>query len=124
MGRVLWSGQAEADLANLERDCPAIGNQLKRCAGKVLHLISRNADPDEEGMVGEIMWHRGDGHGTFMKRRGCGPQDYFLFYRRCDSAPGGEDPEFEVLAVRSIHQVGAMWLAQTASDPPDAADAL
>jgi hypothetical protein len=116
MGQVLWSEQAEADLAQLEITYPGVTKQLKRCAGKVLHPISpRTADPAEEGIADEIMWHRGDGHGHFMKRRGCGPQDFFLFYRRCDSAPGSKDPEFEVLAVRSVHQVARMWLAQAES---------
>ena len=118
MRKVLWSAQAEADLAKLESTYPGVTKQLKGCAGKVLHPISpQTADPAEEGIDGEIMWHRGDGHGDFMKRRGCGPQDFFLFYRRCDSAHGSEDPEYEVLAVRSIHQVATAWLAQTANDP-------
>lgn len=120
MGRVGWSDRANADL---ERFCPVtVRGQLRRCAEEVLHLISPHADREEEGIDGEIMWHRGDGHGRFMTRRGPGPQDYFLLYRRCHLAPGSKDPEFEVLAVRSIHQVAAMWLAQT-SDPGDAADA-
>lgn len=125
MRKVLWSDQAEADLTELEIIYRGITKQLKRCAGKVLHPISpRTADPAEEGIAGEIMWHRGDGHGDFMKRRGgCGPQDFFLFYRRCGSAARPKGPEFEILAVLSIHQVARMWLAQTESDPPDAADA-
>ncbi len=124
MGKVLWSAQAEADLAELESTYPGVTKQLKRCAGKVLHPISPHiADPAEEGIDGEIMWHRGDGHGDFMKRRGCGPQDFFLFYRRCDSDPGPRGSEFEILAVRSIHQVARTWLAQTGNDSPDAANA-
>jgi hypothetical protein len=124
MGRVLWSDRAEADLAELESNYPGVTKQLKRCAGRVLHPISpRTADPAEEGIAGEIMWHRGDGHGDFMKRRGSGPQDFFLFYRRRDSAPGSVEAGFEILAVRSIHQVAGIWLAQTDIDPPDAADA-
>lgn len=118
---VSWSDQAKADLESIY---PAARNMLMRYAGEVLHLISpRNADPAEEGVHGEIMWHRGDGHGRFMKRDRRGPQDYFLFYRKCHSAPGCEDLEFEVLAVISIHEVGGRWLAQMTSDPPDAADA-
>ncbi len=124
MGKVLWSDAAEADLAELESMHPGVRRQLKRCAGKALHLISpHTADPSEEGIYGEIMWHRADGHGEFLKRQGSGPQDYFLLYRRCDSAAECKDPQFEILAVRSIRQVGAMWLAKTASDPPDPADA-
>ena len=112
MGRVSWSDQAEADLETVKPR--TVRDQLRRCAGEILHPISpRTADPSDEGAEGEIMWHRADGHGRFT-RRPKGPQDYFLIYKRRDPAPGAEDPEedpeFEVLAVISNHQVALMWL--------------
>ena len=67
------------------------------------------------------MWHRGITHeqehqienGWLWEDDDNGVQvwDYFLFYRPLD-------PErFEVLAVRSTHQVACMWAHMT-SDPP------
>lgn len=125
MGKVSWSDQAKAELAELESRYPGVTRQLKRCAGKALHPVSSGtADRAEEGIEGEIMWHRGDGHGEFTRRRGRGPQDFFLFYRMCDSAPGSTEPKFEVLAVRSVEDVAITWLKQTGSDSPDAAGGL
>jgi hypothetical protein len=114
MGRVSWSGQAEADLDSID---PVVRDQLRRNAEEILHLIPPCTHPADEGADSGIMWHRGDGHGRFTDRSN-GPQDYFLLYRSCDPAPGSEDPEFEVLAVRSIHQVARMWVQMT-STPAD-----
>ena len=121
MGRVWWSAQAEADLESID---PAVRDQLRRNAEMILHDILPRTDPADEGTDGEIMWHRGDGHGRFTKRPN-GPQDYFLIYRRCDPFPGSEDPDYEVLAVCSIHQVAYTWVQMTSTpaesgDPSDA----
>ena len=113
MGKVWWSDQAAADLNDIKPS--AVGTLLKRRVGEVLHVISPwAADPAEEGAEGEIMWHRGDGHGRFT-RRPKGPQDYYLLYRRRDTAngsgePEADDPDFEVLAVCSTHHVASMWV--------------
>ena len=116
MGRVSWSARAEADLEAIRPR--TVKNLLKRNAEKILHVFSpQTADPADEGIEGEIMWHRGDGHGRFTKLPK-GPQDYFLIYRTCDPASGSEDseedpegdPDFEVLAIYSIRQVACMWL--------------
>ena len=116
MGRVWWSDQAAADLETVKPR--TVRKLFKHSAEKILHVISpRTADPADEGVEGEIMWHRGDGHGRFTKLPK-GPQDYFLIYKRRDSASGSEDseedpegdPDFEVLAVYSIRQVACMWL--------------
>ena len=66
MGKILWSDQANTHLEAVElRD---VRNLLKRHAGEILHVISpRTADPADEGVEGEIMWIRGDGHGRFTK---------------------------------------------------------
>lgn len=116
MGKVVWSDHAAADLETVK---PRVRNLLKRHAEEVLHVISLrdDADPAEEGVEGEIMWHRGDGHGKFRKLPE-GPQDYFLLYKRRELASGSEDPEedpegdpdFEVLGVCSIRHVGGTWL--------------
>jgi hypothetical protein len=116
MGRVSWSDQAKADLAGISRTLRYL---LRRSAKEILHPISlHNADREDEGADGEIMWLRADGHGRFTRRRGNGPQDYFFFYR-CHHPPGSEDPEFEILAVCSNRQVASMWVQMT-SEPPDA----
>jgi hypothetical protein len=118
MGNVWWSDQAAADLDGID---PAVREQLRQSVGEILHVISpRTADPAEEGVEGEIMWHRGDGHRRFA-RLPKGPQDYFLIYKRRDSASRSEDPEFEVLAVCSIHQVACMWVQMT-STPAETGD--
>jgi hypothetical protein len=111
MVRVRWSAGAEADLAAIKP--AAVREQIRNKAKEVLHLISpHSADPADEGVDGEAMWHRADGHGRFV-RHPEGPQDYFLVYEKCDP-PGTEAPEggleFEVLAVYSVCQVAAMWL--------------
>jgi hypothetical protein len=118
MGRVSWSAQAKADLESINR---TLRHRLRRAAKEILHPISpHNADPEDEGTDGEIMWHRADGHGKFTTRRDNGPQDYFLFYR-CRHAPGSEDPDYEVLGVCSNRQEAGIW-AQMTSEPPDAAN--
>jgi hypothetical protein len=117
MAKVWWSDQAAAYLENIRPR--ATRNVLKHKAGEILHVIlPHNADSADEGVEGEIMWHRGDGHGRFTKLPK-GPQDYFLIYKRRDPASGSEDseeeppegdPDFEVLAVYSVRQVACMWL--------------
>jgi hypothetical protein len=107
MGKVWWSDQAAAELEAVKPRTAR--NLLKRKAEEILHVISpRTGDPADEGVEGEIMWHRGDSHGRFTKL-----QDYFLLYKRRDPASGSEDPEgdpdFEVLAVCSIYQVACIW---------------
>ena len=110
MGKVWWSDQAVADLEIID---PAVRDQLVQNVGEILHVVSpRNADPAEDGVEGEIMWHRGDGHRRFT-RLPKGPQDYFLIYKRHDTASLTKDPEFEVLAVYSIEQVACMWVQMT-----------
>lgn len=117
MVRVRWSKEAELDLETISST--VLRGQLRNHAEEVLHLISpHSADPADEGVEGELMWHRADGHGRFM-RQPKGPQDYFLIYSRC-GFPGAEDPgedlEFEVLAVRSVRQVARMWLEMGGGD--------
>jgi hypothetical protein len=113
MGRVSWSDEAAADLDSID---PAVRDQLRRNAEKILHLIPPGTDPADEGACSGIMWHRGDGHGRFTMQPE-GPQDYFLVYKRREPASGSEDPEedpdFEVLAVCSIRQVACMWVQMT-----------
>ena len=100
-GEVLWSAQAESDLEDI---APVIRQQLRRNAGVTL--------PDTQpcawaGSAHGIMWHRGINHEQEHRVEeleeedadGIQPRDYYLFYRKLD--PNG----FEVLAVRSIHQI-------------------
>jgi hypothetical protein len=114
MGRVSWSDQAKSDLQRIDPD--TVRDQLKRNAEEILHYIPRRtAYPADEGADGRIMWHRGVAHGRYTEQeeQDNGPQNYFLFYRRRTTAPG-----FEILAVRSIHQVASMY-AQMTREPRD-----
>jgi hypothetical protein len=108
MVRVRWSDEAEADLAAISP--AAVRDQLRNNAERILHHpISPDADPEDEGIVDDgTMWHRADGHGRFAG--GC--EDYFLFYAKCDPPTFDdpeEDPEFEILAIRSVRQIACMW---------------
>jgi hypothetical protein len=104
MVKVSWSPQAEADLRHID---PAVTADLFRYAEENLHDIAPcAADAADEGIDGEIMWHRAaDGDPRFTE--GDGPWNYFLFYTKQEPSPGIEI--FEILAVRSIHQVASMW---------------
>jgi len=107
MPRVSWD-KAEADLDSI---APAVAYQLRRNTEEILHYIPpRTAYPADEGTDGRIMWHRGVAHGRGMEQeeQDDGPQNYFLFYRRRTTAPG-----FEILAVRSIHQMANMYAQMT-----------
>lgn len=106
MADVSWSPEAEADLEVLVAD-PAVRNQLRRNARRILHVISPvTADRADEGFNGEIMWHRGStSEDQSRPERADGPQNYFLFYRRQPD----NDLGFEVLAVRSINQIASRW---------------
>lgn len=113
MGRVSWSDQAEADL---NRIAPAVADQIRRNAEKILHDIPPLDHPADEGALGDgFLWHRGVAHGrhTEQEEQDDGPQNYFLLYRKRDS-----DPEFEILAVPSEKQVASKW-AQMTREPRD-----
>ena len=113
MGRVSWSDQAEADLQSID---PGVRDQLRHNAEEMLHHIPPNtAYSADEGAHGGIMWHRGIGDGRSTEQDS-GPQNYFLLYRKRNPAPG-----FEILAVRSIHQMASMW-AQMTREPRDTYD--
>jgi hypothetical protein len=134
--RVSWSPAAIRELERISDR--SVQENLKRNADETLHEIPERGDEDredhsdedredhsdeyredhraDEGRVGEIMWHRGWTHEQerqaereLEESADDGPWNYFLLYRRCDSAPGFNDPEFEVLAVRSVHQVANRW---------------
>jgi hypothetical protein len=103
MLEVSWSWDAERDLESSVSD-PAVRDQLRRNAEKILHNIPPRTFPDDEGAGdGGIMWHRGVSHE--LPEQPGGPQNYFLFYRRRNPAPG-----FEVRGVRSTHQIASRLL--------------
>jgi hypothetical protein len=113
MGRVSWSTQAEADLDSVD---PAVADQLRRNAEQILHDIPPNtAHSADEGACAGIMWHRGIGHGWSAEEDN-EPQNYFFLYRKWNPALG-----FEILAVRSIHQIASMWVQMT-REPRDTYD--
>jgi hypothetical protein len=107
--RVSWDN-AQSDLESLD---PTVVGQLKRNAEQILHNIPPIEHRADEGAEGGIMWHRGHPHERLADQPG-GPQEYFLFYVRSSS-----NPEFEILAVRSIYQVASMCVQMESSDFTD-----
>jgi hypothetical protein len=101
--KVSWD-KAESDLDSVD---PAVVVQLKENAEEILHDIPPRVYLADEGFHDGIMWHRGEAH-TRLEDQADGPQNYFLFYAKSDS-----DREFEILAVRSVHQVSSKWLGMT-----------
>ena len=103
MPKVSWD-KVRADLQRID---PAVAGQLRSNAEKILHHIPPRDYPADEGTDDGIMWHRGADHES-PNERADGPQNYFLLYTNQDPGPG-----FEILAVRSIHQVGSKWVQMT-----------
>jgi hypothetical protein len=114
MSGVWWSDEALAELELVVED-PAVREQLKRNAEETLHDIPPGANSADEGAEGEIMWRRAITHeqerqikaGTLLE-----PEDdpyqawnYILFYRKREPDHG-----FEVLAVRSVHQIASLLM--------------
>lgn len=132
MGEVSWSEQAESDLESLVAN-PVVRAQIKHIAEEILHDIPPRTCPDD-GSARGIMWHRcitweqkrqleeaelqeAQPHEKQLKDTTDGPWNYFLMYTKGNSA------KFEVLGVRSTHQMASMWV-QMDSEPPDITDLL
>jgi hypothetical protein len=109
MGKVRWSDQALVDLGRAVED-QAVREQLRRSAEEILRDIPPRANSADEGVVGEIMWHRGWTDAQSQAKGELedledGPWNYVLFYRKAVGPA-----EFEVLAVRSHIQIAArIW---------------
>lgn len=99
----LWWDRAESDLSGVS---PTVVVQLKRNAEMILHHIPPLIHLDE-GISDGIMWHRAVTvtYGGVEEQLPDGPQNYFLFYKGNGSAQ-----EFEILAVRSVHEVASWWV--------------
>ncbi len=124
MGKVSWSEQAESDLESLVVN-PAVRAQIKHIAEEILHDIPPRTCPDD-GSADGIMWHRcitreqkrqleeaeleeaeleeAQLHEKQLRDTTDGPWNYFLMYTKGNSA------KFEVLGVRSTHQMASMWV--------------
>jgi hypothetical protein len=118
MARVTWTARAVADLETLVTE-PTVRLQLRANAENILHDIpsAAVARPADEGVADGVMWHRGiadEDENPWEQTDG--PQNYFLFYRRQEPDPG-----FQVLAVRSVHQVASAW-AQMNEETAETAD--
>jgi hypothetical protein len=101
----LWD-KAESDLGGID---PGLVARLKHSAEQILHDIPPwRHDPDYDEGVSEdgIMWHRAKVPCAPEERLdGC--EKYFVFYRN------GADQAYEILGVRSVHQVAnraAAWM--------------
>jgi hypothetical protein len=99
MLRVLWSSQAKSDLAGID---PSVRDQLVDGVEKTLRDAQRRISPADGGAAHGIMWYRGIAPASSLRQTD-DPQNYFLFYRPLN--PEG----FEILAVRSIHQLASRW---------------
>ena len=115
MAMVTWTARAVADLESVVAE--PVRHQLRVNAENILHDIPPVYYPADEGYDGEIMWHRGTSPGIEdFSEQDDGPQNYFLLYRRQEGGSG-----FEVLGVRSIHQIASAW-QQMNERTADAAD--
>ena len=115
MPGVRWSREAEAKLKMID---PAVRDQLRRNASEILHHIPPATFPYDEGIEGEVMWHRGIVCGALAQESLAqedddGPWNYFLFYTPLRPRPEGPDPEpdeqFEVLDVCDLADVAERW---------------
>ena len=105
-----WSRRAEAKLMAIADD--DVRDQLTSNADEVLHHMPPVGFPQDEGLEGEILWHRGITCGTAphelpAQEDDDGPWNYFLFYTPWHPAPEDPDPDkdFEVLYICHISEV-------------------
>ena len=139
MGKVSWSEQAESDLESLVAN-PAVRAQIKHIAEEILHDIPPRTCPDdgsahgimwhrcitreqkrqleeaeleeaeleeaelEEAELEEAELEEAQLHEKQLRDTTDGPWNYFLMYTKGNSA------KFEVLGVRSTHQMASMWV--------------
>jgi hypothetical protein len=113
MPGVRWSRKAKAKLKMID---PVVRDQLKRKASEILHHIPPAMFPHDEGIEGEVMWHRGIACGapvqeSLEQEDDDGPWNYFLFYRPWRPRPEGPDADkrFEVLDVCGVADVAERW---------------
>lgn len=115
MPDVRWSREAEAKLMTIGPDVRA---RLTANAGEVLHYIPPIVFPHDEGLAGDVMWHRAIRCGMLSEELLAhedddGPWNYFFLYQPGRSDPGDPAPAryFEILDVRriSIADVAEQW---------------
>jgi hypothetical protein len=115
MAAVRWSRMAEVKLENINQ---ATRDQLESGAAEILHDITSNDLPHDEGRKGNVMWHRGIRCGMLSeellaKEDEDGPWNYFLFYSAVP--PEAQEPDqhqtFEVLDVCSVAEIARRWKA-------------
>jgi hypothetical protein len=99
MPEVRWSRRAIAELMTIGL---AVRAQLTTNARGVLHYIPPVVFPHDEGLAGDVMWHRGITCGMLSEELLAqedddGPWNYFFFYR-----PGRSGTYFEILDLRKI----------------------
>jgi hypothetical protein len=109
-----WSRRANAKLKAIADD--DVRNQLTVNADEVLHHMPPVGFPQDEGIEGEIMWHRGITCGTPphelpAQEDDDGPWNYFLFYTPWHPAleDAGPDKDFEILYICHISEVAEWW---------------
>jgi hypothetical protein len=115
MPEVRWSRKAQAALKTIDL---VVRDQLTANANEVLHYIPPVVFPHDEGLAGDIMWHRGIACGMLSeellaREDDDGPWNYFFFYRPGLLGPGDPAPRpyFEILDLRriTIADVAEQW---------------
>lgn len=111
MPAVAFSDRAEAQLAFMD---PAIADQLRSSAAKILHDVTAHPGPELahiEGSEGQVMWHQAIDCGTHLQDDN-DLQDYFYFYEPWsgDPPPEGPEPEFLILEIVSNDDIAAAVL--------------
>lgn len=122
--RVIWSLHARIDLELVVEE-PAVREILPEIAEKILHEIEDRSAGEhaskalaaDEGRDGEVMWIRACTPAHRSQEDG-EPEDaedssgnYRLFFRKA-AGPA----EFEVLAIRSLHQIAERWEQMNGGD--------
>jgi hypothetical protein len=108
MPAVEFSDRAKAQLAAMD---PAVADELRSSAPRVLHAVPADPDPELtriESSGGQVMWHQAVDCGAQLQDDD-GLQDYFYFYKPWsgDPPPGGPEPEFLVLKIVSNDDIAA-----------------
>src|SRR6185312_5466564 len=106
-----FSDRAKAQLAAMD---PAIADELRSSAPRVLHAVPADPDPRRariEGSGGQVMWHQAVDHGAQLQDDDS-LQDYFYFYEPWsgDAPPEGPEPEFLILEIVSNDDIAAAVL--------------
>jgi hypothetical protein len=109
MSAVEFSDRAKAQLAAMD---PAVADELRSSAPRVLHAVPADPDPELariEGSGGQVMWHQAVDCGAQLQDDDS-LQDYYYFYEPSGDPAPGDEPEFLVLEIVSNDDIAAAVL--------------